>query len=181
MIFSNILRRRVRYDGSEIIIERITYPNNSSVTQIVEDGKTYRQEQFNNYDLLRSNLTIKNSPSLLRLEERFVTKMDQTEHVGPVASVYSVAFSAVSLVLGVYGLPGSAITGIVGMLIGLGGSTIEADIRTIRNFYGIYDVTGSFLGYYKVSYAVHTTAHNTDGSKIELKPEVGTYETLEIS
>lgn len=169
------------YNG--FIIERTTYQDNHAVLHIIEDGETYRQEYFNDYDLLFSNLSSENKdfPIPLRLEERFVTKMDQTEHVGPVSTAYATVFSIISGVLGAYGIPGASIAGIVGMVVGLGGSSVEADIRTVRNFYGIYDETGSFLGYYKVSYSIYTTVYNADGSRVELKPEVGTYETLTIS
>lgn len=47
--------------------------------------------------------------------------------------------------------------------------------RNNRHFYGVYDSTGSFLGYYNVAYSIYTYVGST-----LVDTEAGTYQSLYV-
>lgn len=56
-------------------------------------------------------------------------------------------------------MPASIVSSIVsGLISGANTSTIEGYMDVNRHFYGVYDSTGKFLGYYNVAYSIYTYA-----------------------
>lgn len=91
---------------------------------------------------------------------------------------YRVTFlcnSCIGTILGAYSIPVAVASYIASAIINNSSSPVKGHVTINRHFYGVYDSTGSFLGYYNVAYSVYTYVENT-----LVDTEAGTYQSLSV-
>lgn len=175
----------VNFEGKIITVYRVTTDENISTTTITEDGETTTFTQEMSYEGLLSSLQGSNQP-MTRSDRvpgytyKYLTKKTQTSYFGPEYSTWSNIYSLVSTILQPISPAASLISDIVSKILNSSASVVEGKFLIVRNWYEVYDDTGTFLGYYRCEYTVETLVKNSSGSYISISYKSGSMESFYV-
>ena len=154
-----------------ITVYRVTTDENISTTTITEDGETTTFTQEMSYEGLLSSLQGSNQP-MTRSDRvpgytyKYLTRKSETTYATPENGTLSGVMAAISFALGPLNLKASLITYLASAILQASSAPIDTRYNIVRNWYEVYDDTGSFLGYYRCEYTVATYVKNSSGSWI---------------
>lgn len=104
----------------------------------------------------------------------------ETVYYTPENGNYSLILSGLSLALGATGLPGANITGIAGLIYGLGASNCETKIEIYRHWYNVTETaSGEYICYY-CEFNAYTYAKTPGGTWTYLGQESGDFNSFDI-